>query len=432
MLDTSVRPCRAGASTLQNVVIVNDYAVVNGGQAKVAIETALGLRQQGLAVSFVAGVGSFDPRLSATGVECVSAGSCDILSDPDRIGAARRGIWNLEAARVLDRHLSFLDPKSTVMHVHGWAKALSPSIGSVIAKSVVPTVYTLHEYFLACPNGGFYDYKRGEICTRRPLGLSCLSTNCDSRHLAHKAWRVARQAALWTVGRMPGCLKDIIYLAPRQREVMARYMHPAARWHHLPNPVPARPAERARAETSRHFLFIGRLSPEKGAVLAAIAARIAGAEIAFAGEGEDADAIRAANPSARMLGWLSDARLAEQLGHARALIFPSLWYECYPLVVADALRLGVPVLISDSSIATTLVAHGRSGLHVPGGDAAALALGMEQLSDDATVRRMSIEAFAAGAELVDARDHVQRSMGIYTQILEGSANVTSARLAAGA
>ena len=57
-----------------HVVIINDYAHVNGGQAKVAIESALGLRSRGLRVSYVAGVSPIDPILAAAGIDCVCVG----------------------------------------------------------------------------------------------------------------------------------------------------------------------------------------------------------------------------------------------------------------------------------------------------------------------------------------------------------------------
>ncbi|MEO7634404.1 MAG: glycosyltransferase, partial [Sphingomicrobium sp.] len=190
------------------VVVVSDHGSVNGGQAKVAIESALGLAARGLDVRFVAGCGPLDARLREAGIECDVVGDHDILSDPNRVRAATAGIWNRRAAEVLAQCLARCDLRSTVIHVHGWAKALSPSIGPVITSSRAAHVYTLHDYSLACPNGGFFDYQANEICTRRALGADCLTTNCDSRSVAHKAWRVARQATLWRAGRWPGALRE--------------------------------------------------------------------------------------------------------------------------------------------------------------------------------------------------------------------------------
>jgi glycosyltransferase involved in cell wall biosynthesis len=396
-----------------SVVILNDFGWINGGQSKVAIDSALDLKMRGLDVCFVAGRGPFDERLRDHGVECRAVGSHDILSDPFRARAAVNGIWNMAAARTLTDCLAARDPRSTVIHVHGWAKALSPSIGRVVTGSEAAHVYTLHEYFLACPNGGFYDYQAGEICSRRALSANCLATNCDPRGTHHKMWRVARQAFLWNAGRMPSGLRELIYLAPEQLEIMRPYMPAEARWHFLPNPAGPRPPQRILAEENETFLFVGRLSPEKGGAVVARAAAIAGVPIAFCGDGEERDAILRANPNARMLGWLTQDELSEQMRRARCVVFPSLWYETYGLVVADAIRVGLPVLVSKSSVAASLIEHGRSGELIPTGDVSAWADGMRRMQSTDATRAYSIGAFEGGKRLPGQADYTSKLIDIY-------------------
>ena len=50
-----------------HVLLVADHAFVNGGQAKVAIDSALGLRARGHRVTLFAAVGPPDPRLEPAG-----------------------------------------------------------------------------------------------------------------------------------------------------------------------------------------------------------------------------------------------------------------------------------------------------------------------------------------------------------------------------
>ncbi|HEY0164118.1 MAG TPA: hypothetical protein VGB39_01965, partial [Sphingomicrobium sp.] len=66
---------------------MSDHGFINGGQAKVAIESALQLKSRGLDVIFVAGTGPLDERLPASGIECHLVGEHDILSDPSRLRA---------------------------------------------------------------------------------------------------------------------------------------------------------------------------------------------------------------------------------------------------------------------------------------------------------------------------------------------------------
>ena len=402
---------------LRHVVIANDHGHVNGGAAKVAIESALWLKDRGLGVSFVAGSGPLDPRLADAGVECVAISPYDVHTDPDRRKAMQNGLWNRDAARVLAGHIGRHDPRSTVVHLHSWTKALSPSVGPVITGSAAAHVATLHEYFLACPNGAFYDYNAGQVCTKRAMGLSCLTTNCDARRPAHKAFRVARQAILRSAGRLPGGLREIINISPRQRSIIGGYFSEEARWHHLPNAVGDRPEQRVPVEDSNVFLFVGRIAPEKGAVIAAEAAKRAGVRMVFAGDGPDWDAVARAHPGAEFLGWLGAKELDRWTRQARCLIFPSLWYEGYPLVVADALRLGVPVLVSTASNATALITDGQNGLHVPAGDVEAWAGAMTRMKPDHVARAMGEAAFRSGADLLGYDEYTDRLLGIYESVL---------------
>ncbi len=403
----------ARRNAVKSIILLNDFAWVNGGQSKIAIETALHLKARGLDVCLVAGRGPVDDRLTTAGVECLIVGEHDILTDPNRLRASTKGIWNRDAARTLARCLNGRDPASTVIHVHGWAKSLSPSIGPVVTQAKAAHVYTLHEYFLACPNGGFYDYRAGEICTRRALGVSCATTNCDPRSYNHKLWRMARQAVLWGPGRMPRDLREVIYLADEQREILGPYIPTTARWHYLPNPGCPALTHRVAAEENEDFLFVGRLSPEKGAHIAASAAFKAGVPIKFCGEGDQHDAILRANPDAKMLGWLSQDQLKEEMQNARCLVFPSLWYETYGLVVADALRAGLPVLASRSSVAASLVGDGAAGELVEAGNVDAWSTAISRMKSDELVKKYSKKAHARGRQLPTHDDHITDLLQIY-------------------
>lgn len=220
------------------------------------------------------------------------------------------------------------------------------------------------------------------------------------------------------VGRMPEELREIIYLAPEQRSILGSYINADARWHFLPNPAAAGPGERIRVEDNKLFLFIGRMSPEKGAEVAAMAARLAGVAIAFCGDGRSKDIVRRVNPDAQLRGWLPKEELGHWMGKARALVFPSLWYEGYPLVVADALRAGLPVIVSDSCMAASSITDGVDGLHVPAGNVVAWADAMTRFKSDNFARALGSGAFSTGATLLGYDDYISRLLSIYGQALE--------------
>jgi glycosyltransferase involved in cell wall biosynthesis len=200
----------------------------------------------------------------------------------------------------------------------------------VIEELRMPSVTTLHEFYTACPNGGFFDYQRNEICTRRAMGVACITTHCDVRSYPQKLWRVARQGVTLAAGKVPSGLRDVIFISELSREILTPYFSSATRWHAVRNPLQVDMTPRANAEGNAKFLFVGRLSPEKGGGLFAAAAAKAGVATRMVGDGPVRDHIAANWPGVELTGWLQPSAVLGEIRAARALVFPSFWYEGQP------------------------------------------------------------------------------------------------------
>ncbi|PWJ17546.1 glycosyltransferase family 4 protein [Jannaschia seohaensis] len=390
--DSTARPSR-----LRQVLIVGDFADLISGQAKVAIDSALLLADGGIDVTFFAACGPVSAALEHPRIRTVCLDQRTILDDPNRLRAMARGIWNGPALTALRKVTAEHDPASTVLHCHGFAKALSPAIGRVLADGPLRSVFTMHEYFLACPNGGFYDYRRNEICTRKPLGASCIATDCDVRHRAHKMWRLVRGAVAAGPGKLPGGLRDVIFISETQRRAIEAYLPEGVRLHSVPNPVEAG-GPQVDWRANRHLVFVGRLSREKGALQLAEAARALGLPVRFVGDGPEADPIRKANPEAEITGWVTPEDVQRHLSEARALVFPSLWYEGQPLVPIEAQLRGIPVVCGRWSAAAEEIRDGENGIvyDTPGTASLVAALGrldtVGTFDSAALARRVAPEA----------------------------------------
>ncbi|MCA0424627.1 MAG: glycosyltransferase, partial [Proteobacteria bacterium] len=320
-----------------HIVIILDQANINGGQAKVALDSAFGLKKRGHTPVIFAAVGPVMPKLIEEGIEVVCLDQHELVSDPDKKAAAIRGIWNSAAEKALDDLLARMPKNDTLVHVHGFAKALSASIFPAIARSGLPRLYTMHEYFMMCPNGGFYNYRRHEHCTLKPLSLSCLTTHCDSRNFGYKMWRSARTIAGKTAGHINETLTDIAYFHGYQREIIAPHLPKSTRLYEVANPIEAEDPGPKADPASGDFLFLGRLSLEKGCSLFADAAAKAGITPAFVGDGPAAAGLKEKYPNAKFHGWANPDGVRKALRAACCLIFPSLWHEGQPLTVLESL-----------------------------------------------------------------------------------------------
>lgn len=400
------------------VVIVADHATVNGGQAKVAIESAISLKKAGHRSIYFSAASQVDSRLTEAGVEVIHLGQTDLLGNPSKAAAAIQGIWNQRAFDALSSLLSNLSPNDTVVHVHGWAKAISASIAVAIRHSKLPAVLTVHEYFLFCANGGFYNYRTHQPCTLRPQSQKCWLTNCDSRNYADKLWRCSRTAIMRNMLRLPDVFSDIVLISTFQKDIIQAHLPKKARLHLISNPIDAVDFGPKADPASGHFIYVGRLSKEKGPLLFAEAARKANIVPYFVGAGPMDNELQVRYPEAQLLGWQEPAQVRHLIRMARVLVFPSLWYEGQPLTVLEAMSLGTPVIVSDGCAARDVVENAVSGIWFTRNDISSLASALQQAKNDKLVKEMSLTAyrrFWSNPPTIDC--HLRNIEQLYEQML---------------
>jgi glycosyltransferase involved in cell wall biosynthesis len=402
-----------------NIVVVNDTAYVNGGGAKVAIASSVGLAKNGWDVFFLAAVGPVAPELAeCSGLAVTCTNQFEILSDPNRFRAMTQGLWNVPARAAMLALLEKLDPRKTVVHVHLWAKALSSSVIRAAIDRRFRVVLTLHDYLYACPTGTLFNHRKEAVCELEPMSLRCLSTNCDSRNYAHKVWRTTRHSIEQSAGGLGRGLTSFVALGQHSFDTLSSHLPASASVRFVPNFVDMEKPQPAPVGRNQGFAFSGRLVAEKGPCLAATAARLAGASITFIGDGEQRDAVSSINPASRILGWLPHVEAVNALRAARALVFPSLWLEVQPLVILEAAANGIPVIIPDCSAARDLVEDKVTGLWFRMGDAKDLAEKLKLLEDPILASKLgsaSYERYWSSPPTL-AR-HIEKLEALYHDIL---------------
>jgi len=407
----------------ETIVIVNDVAHVNGGTAQVALLDANGLASLGYKVFLFTAtppvVGSAE---LCSAVELVYTNQSEILHDSNRIRAMAQGIWNFKAASIFEGILRKCSKANTIVHLHGWTKALSSSVARTAIEKGYTLVCTMYDYFLACPNGGFYNFPGNHICKLRPLSLDCVVENCDVRNYGHKLWRVARQIVQKNIGNIPYGIKHFIACSEMSLTVLRPYLPPDCRIHWVPNPINVALQEMVDVDNNDAFTFVGRLSPEKGASLLARAARRLGCAVTFVGEGSCSNEVRSIHQDATITGWVASHQVQEFLKRARVLVFPSLWCEVQGLVVLEAAALGVPAIVPDTAATREMVIDGVTGLWFKGGDEDDLLKKMTALQDANTAKRLGRAAYDTyWANPSTVQVHIKRLDACYQDILHTEA-----------
>lgn len=399
-----------------HVVIVADFANNSGGAPRVAIESARAMAELGARITYFHAVEGADAALDHPGIERRCLGLRDIWSR-NPVSAAVNGVWSREAGAAMRAALApFTGAKDTVLHSHQWTRSFSPAILPAYRASRLPIVVTAHEYFLACPNGLLFRFDRSEPCALKPMSFACVSANCDTRSYPHKLVRLARHSvtsmqwsADWPI--------NVVHISDAARDRLAPLLPANFRHHRIDNPISVKKGPPTEMRAGAPFAYVGRLTVDKGSVLAARAAANSGAKIMFIGEGPAEAEIRSVLPDATITGWLDAASVENLLrGGVRAVVAPSQWPETGPLTVVEAAGMGVASIVSARCGASERVDSSTGIVVEP--EVSAIAAAMRALADDDRARAMGRAAWDRfWADPPTPEAHARRLLTMYKGLL---------------
>jgi glycosyltransferase involved in cell wall biosynthesis len=332
---------------LRILIVHNYYSQAGGEDSVVANEMAL-LQRAGHEVALL----RFDNKAFGSPLR--------------KLQMAATSIHNPWAQKQLAAAIAQFYPE--VIHIHNLFYVASPAILATARRLAVPVVMTLHNYRLLCINAQLLrDKKPCELCVHSTFPWAGLRHRCfghsyfkslqvgliTATHKRLGTWQqgVARYLCLTPFARAK-ILDSSLQLNPEQVLLKPNFVED--RGFALPE------------EREDFYLFVGRLSEEKGieTLLQAFAHLPYPLKIAGAGECEDkVRAFAEKHPQLSYLGALPAEAIAALLKKCRALIFPSIWYEGLPMTILEAFAAATPVIASDMPNIRDIVLHGYNGLN---------------------------------------------------------------------
>lgn len=303
-------------------------------------------------------------------VELFSAHNDDIAG-MRRVELLKRTLWSRPAADEMRRRCAAFRPD--VVHVHNSFPLLSPAIHWAAAEAGVPVVQTLHNFRLLCPQAMLL--REGRVCE-----------DCVGRLPWRGAVRGCYRGSVAQSTVLAGMLTLHRGLGTWQKRVnrfialnefcRAKFVEgglPAGRISVKPNFVDLPPPAGGPREG---FLFVGRLSREKGLDVLAAAAREAQLPVTVLGSGPMSESL-ATEALLALRGAMPMVEVLAQMRSAAALVMPSLWYENFPRTLVEAWACGLPVIASRLGAMAELIEEGVTGLLFEAGNPAALAQTLE-------------------------------------------------------
>jgi glycosyltransferase involved in cell wall biosynthesis len=283
-------------------------------------------------------------------------------------------IWNKQTYRELRALMQRERPE--IVHVHNTFPVISPAAYYAANEEGIPVVQTLHNYRLLCP--AYTLFRDGHVCE------DCVGKRIPWPSVVHSCYRGSRPATAAVAAMLAThnykqtwskAVSAYIALTDFARDKFIEAGFPAAKIFVKPNCLQADPG--LGNGTGNYALFVGRLTPEKGISTLLEAWQELGHELPLqiAGDGPMAPEVEQASrerENVTWLKWLPRAEILQRMKDASVLVLPSTWYEGFPMILAEAFAVGLPVIASNLGSMSSIVDHRRTGLHFQPGNASDL------------------------------------------------------------
>jgi glycosyltransferase involved in cell wall biosynthesis len=282
------------------------------------------------------------------------------------VAGALKSLYNNQSAQLVEQTIKNFNPD--IIHIHNLFYTASPSIIYAAKRQGIPVVVTLHNYRLVC-NSGTLSRAREiscEICLTKTIPLSGIKHSCfrDSKiqsfqltaitslHKLTGLWRSVDKFIVLSEFARKKMLESSLKLTDRQLTVKPNFVHDLS--------------EQNLSYSSEDFIYVGRLSIEKGVLVLLNAFAGTNYALKIVGDGPlKAEVLHvcSTNENIKYLGQLNKDEVRSYMKYSTALIFPSICNETFGLSIIEAFSVGCPVITSKIGAPKEIITPFSNGLH---------------------------------------------------------------------
>ena len=324
---------------------------------------------------------------------------------------------------------TLVEMRPDIVHVHNFFPLITPSIFDACQDLSIPVIMTLHNYRLVHPNALLINNK-GEIDERSVHGSAyacvfdkvyrnsmlqtAVAAHMIEYHRKSGTWRskVDQFIALTNFAKS---MFEAGGVPPQKISIKPNFTNDI--FNKVEN-------DQIPSSDSDYFIYVGRLSPEKGIVMLVdtwIKHDIK-ASLIVIGEGpllKEIISKARKSPAIKVLGKKKHTETMEYIRNAKALIFPSTWYEGFPMTIVESFCLGIPVIASNIGSQKEIIKHRHNGLHFEKGESQSL---FDQVSalrkDEALKHKLSKNARTDYLKHYSPETNYHQLVKIYQEAIE--------------
>jgi glycosyltransferase involved in cell wall biosynthesis len=284
-----------------------------------------------------------------------------------------------------------------VIHLHNWHFAASPAVIREAKKNRIPVVHTLHNFRLLCPSGSlFHGGKLFLDSLNKGFPWSAVKKGVFRESVLQTFWLVAVIRLHHALGTWRSIDKYIVLSSTAKDLFTASYLRLA------PNQLIVKPnfiSNNSFSTTKRssHFLFVGRLTGEKGIPVLLEAFSKMHQKLVIIGDGPLKELVEGCSMSHSNISYLGKQNhetIIQEMKAASALVFTSTCFEGMPMTILEAFSTGTPIIASRLGAVTTLIADDENGVLFESGQADDLITKVNRWSELSVDRKESFSKSA--------------------------------------
>ncbi|MCB0455249.1 MAG: glycosyltransferase family 4 protein [Aequorivita sp.] len=252
-----------------------------------------------------------------------------------------------------------------IVHVHNFFPLITPSIYDVCRKHNIPVIQTLHNYRIICSAATLLkNGKTCEICIKnspyQSVRYKCYQQSYIGSFALARMINTHKKSGTWNKK-----LNSIITLTDFGRNKFIESGINPSKLIVKPNFIEDPKIE--KKPTGAHtVLFVGRISDEKGIdfLISTWRSNESLPELRIIGDGplykKHSEEV---SHNITFLGKKEKNVIYKEMSDASCLVFPSIWYEGFPMVILEAFAIGLPVIASNFGSMSSIIKNGYNGLH---------------------------------------------------------------------
>ena len=357
-------------------------------------------------------------------VERLEFDNKEIRTKADKVLSGLSGIYNLRSGSILQQKI--IEFRPDIIHVHNFVPLASPSIFFVAKRNNVPVVLTLHNYRLICPSATlFYDHGIYERSIRSLFPFDAVMKGVYRNSRLQTAGLAAMTSFHNIIGTWKTKVNTFIVLTEFAKSKFKESVLGLTEEKFALKPNFVADPGIGNELRDDFFLFIGRLTEEKGIDVLLNAFKHCDHKLVIIGDGpmrEKVEVVVHENSNIEYLGFQQKALIMDRLKKSRALLFPSIWYEGFPITILEAFATGTPVIGSKIGGVAEIIRDRKNGLHFEAGSKDDLIRAMNDLNDTQLAKTLGENARSTYLERYTPELNYKLLMDIYQKTIHSALN----------